>query len=404
MILQMNGCSGMRNGEPSTKPSWKEWSLCMLGRALSLGLITLLSFTWPALASAQRTQADGATKTLEQRGLVRFGLVWVSPEEAKLRELLTAVRKQDAELRKVKRQVDQALAENNRQLALVTQARVEADELGRLIDSGTLDVKQINQLTAEHNRRVDYVNSVGPGLFDAGSEVNNLPLARLQQTLLELRNSLVIKLLEIDRVAVEIEGSYAPFSDDGAIEQALAKLGNNNRLGPAKVYNNELKRLARARTSALNGELPVNREDEDYRLWGVLDEQKGLLFTFLPGFKHRLLSTGDAENLGIEVTEDAVEKTVAYSEERQVKGRLVTISRLRLGSQVFDDVEFLVTGAKDADIGSVLGSSAFNGVRTKFEPQKLTLQMAGAEESKSPADGQRDDSAANSGVIFFPRQ
>lgn len=335
-------------------------------------------------AFAQDEPPPGPAERLAERGLVRAGRHWITPEEAELRDLLTDVRKRDAEYRGTRRKFDQALAENNRLLTLVNRARDEADELDRQLNAaaaaGSISVKQYNQLTLEHNKRVDYVNTVGPNLFDAESKVNSIPLAQLQQKRIELRNLIIVNLLEIERIAPLVESSYAPFAEDESIAADLEELGGNARLGPAKVYDADIKRLARPRINVWTGDNPLNREGEEYRMWGVLNEQHGVLFTYHPESDLRLLSAADAEALQIEIPINAIEKTLQLTEDRDVVGRQVTLTSLRLGDQFFPDLTFFVLGDKYAGVGSVIGGEAFPDVTFDFEPQMMMLTISGAEE------------------------
>lgn len=348
--------------------------------------VLLAIFACPATSQsfAQQDPPPDAAARLEARGLIRSGNTWVTAQENELRELLAKVRKQDAELRAAAKQADQALAENNRQLALVNQARKEAEEFGRQIDSGTLNVKQINQLTLEFNRRVEFINQAGPNLFDAASRVNSIPLGRLQQKRMELRNSLQESLAKVDRLAETWESSYEGLKDDPAIAADLAEMGKQYRLGPAKNYAPDLARLNRARTSVQDGQIPVNREEDDYRLWVIFNDQQGLQFVYRPDAQWNILTPAAVEELGLEVPADSTEESLSYLPDREVTGRKLPPVSLRLGNQVFPEVTFYVVGVKDADLGSSLGNSALAGAKIEFLPQLLTLKLSGAEPREAP--------------------
>lgn len=375
------------------KPAQREIRYCRLrGVVVAASLKAIASAAVLAFLAGSTAAQDqdekppGPAERLEARGLVRAGLVWITPVEAELRQLLIDIRKQHAEYRGVTRKFDQALKDNNQQLALVKQARAEANELDRRIDagmaSGALNVRQINQLTAEHNKRVDFVNSVGPGLYDPESKVNSLPLARLQEERIELRNAVILKLLKVDRIVGDVEASYVEFTDDEAIAADVAEAGRNNRLGPTKVYTSDVRRLARARNDVLNEDNPVNREDEEFRMWAILNDEQSVQVTFDPESELRLLSAADADNLGIEIPDDVAEEMLQVSDDKQVAGRPVTFASLRLGNQILVDVTFHVLGDKDADLGSILGGKTLAPAQFQFQPELLMLKVSGAE----PAD------------------
>lgn len=334
------------------------------------GAITRRCLLWLGLGQlccGLPRQAEASPDSLQEQGLSRIaGDVWVTAAETSLRQRLAELPRLKESIQIAERDLDEQIEKNRRVWLEQTPSRKALEQaLARLSPKDP----QRKPLQASLNalRKV----AVDPLLLGGRSNVR----ARLV-TLGQERSMLSITLLWLRSTWPEMQQQYETLQADPRLQQALRQAGNGQRLGPARSYEADLKRLGEYERVVHTPWVPAYLQSGKTRLTAVVNERTPVTFTWSEASDAQtVLTTGTLASLGLQVPANAPRTTLSFEKKRIVAARQIKLDSLRLGRCLVRGAQAWVLPPEGEDLGSRLSRSTLAEHRVQLEPERLRLTI-----------------------------
>jgi hypothetical protein len=164
------------------------------------------------------------------------------------------------------------------------------------------------------------------------------------------RHQLWLAARAIRRNTPELMREYEPLAASATVQAALGQLGSGHKLGPARDYVADLKKLPDWERIFLTDWIPLYQQGERTRL---------------------TLLAGMAEALGLEISSQAQTQMVTLAPQRTYAARQAVIPFARLGAAEVRELEVWVLPPEGEDLGARIGPAAFPNLRLQPQPERL---------------------------------
>jgi hypothetical protein len=303
-----------------------------------------------------RGQAASAEQVLERHGLARLGTeIWIPAAEQQLRAHLAGVDGLKDRVQTLSKQLSDRIEQNAATWRLLEQTQ-----------SRLKDAKTDAQKRALRQARDMYAaQCVKPQ--ELGGQLD------VQAMLIELtnqRDELLLALQSIRRLGEQMKAQYAVLADSPRVKAALAELGDA-RLGPAKDYEADLRRLPDYDRLVLTDAVPLFMQGSAARVSGIVEDRAALVFTWSPAESRVVITTNMAELAQLEVSQGKPARLRVAG--RDVMATQIEISTLRFGRHVLRNVQACVLPPEAEDLGARLGPKVFAPLVAAPQAERLQL-------------------------------
>jgi aspartyl protease family protein len=352
------------------------------GRCRLVMLVTI------AVCFARAAQADDladARALLEKHGLRAITSGVLVPAESDLAKELA----KSANLRK-----NLTLAAKELQ-AVETQAQLLARTLTGLRQQHVALSAQLANVAPDdvstNNRIVGALNAI-EGQFDL--------LKEKQKEMEELQNKARAKVNEAreayvqmvlnsrklaDQIAADYELKAANPEVKGAIDKLNAATGKTVALGPSTAFAGNVRRLKALEDTVLSEEIPLRDSGGGtFHVNVVVNGKQQQEMVLDSGASLISLPLALAEKFGLKPSEKDPKITLQLADGREIEGRLMKLSSVRVGKFIVDNVECAVLGEDAVRAEPLLGMSFLEHFKFEVDASAKTLTMvkvAGAEGS-----------------------
>lgn len=343
------------------------WRAALVGLGLALGA--------RSAQSADPVDTRALERLLGQHGLVREGNWFLTAEEHLVRQRLSELRALERAFLEAQAAEVRAHAEIDQLAEQFSTAQHEQAELERRLADAALGSKEYNQVVRELNLRTAALNRLRPlferpeGLWD-NADLRSA-VRRFSQADAELRAAVAL----IRTRAVDLDGAYRQLAENTEVATALAAAEGKYKLGPARDYGRELKRLARVDKLLVADRVPIYREDGQLRLGAVLNERTPAVFAYAPVDEGTIVPDELLAAAGVTIPDDAPTGTLQAGADRKIPVRKVTLPQLRLGDLVLTNVEVHAVPEEGHDLGARLGRLAVRDYAAELDPRAQRLKL-----------------------------
>lgn len=348
-------------------------SRAVLGWAALLG-VGLAPDAVPALR-AEPVDARALERLLSQHGLVREGSWFLTADENLVRQRLSELRALERAFLEAQTAEARAHAEIDKLAEQFATARREQVELERRLADTALGSKDYNQVVRELNLRTAALNRLRPlferpdGLWD-NADLRSA-VRRFSQADTELRAAVAL----IRSRSTQLDLEYRHLAENTEVAAALAEAEGKYKLGPARDYSRELKRLGRVDKLLVADRMPVYREDGQFRLGAVLNERTPAVLIYAPVDEGTIIPDKLLAAAGVSVPDDAPTGTLQAGADRKIPVRKVILPQLRLGDRVLTNVEVHAVPEEGHDLGARLGRLAIRDYAAELDAQAQRLKL-----------------------------
>ena len=355
-------------------------------------VVTLVTVLLPgtiaasALAAPPGQEGSGPEAVLEAAGLERHGFVWLSPLEAELQSHAASLDKLRRAYDDAGKQATDHRAKQERQLQPVLQAlekaRQEQARLKEQLAKGNLGELANRQDTAELAALEQRVGQWNRQLADIQGPESTRRRHDLSRYVALAQAQFAAALLATEQISDQaIEHSYGPFRERTDIQAALADLGDRHRLGPQRTsYARERAKAAPLASQVLSDELPTFQHNDRWCLTTLIAERTPAVFELALDSDFSVVSAQLLSDCGIAIPAGA--RTISLAgEDGPITGRLVTLSSVRLGTQVIRDVPVIAIADEVDGLPPQLGRTALGDLKLKIDRETLRCQVHRRQES-----------------------
>jgi hypothetical protein len=330
------------------------------------GLALALLSTVPT-AHADDPAANAADEIAKRHGLVKItSRVWGLPVEQQLRARLKRLPELRERIVTAQKEIDERIAQNDvawRQIAPAVAALKKQIEQSPSGDpQRPLLVEQLARLEREATR---------PDALGSRDAVRGT-LARLGQD----RATLAIDLVWIRTTAAGIAERYGQLAADENLAALIGQSGDRQRLGPARNYRAEVRKLEEYDKLAFAPHAPIYLQSGSVRVAAVVNDAACITFSWSDASDAvTFLPASVVHSAGIEVPADARRETLKIAG-RTIEAREIFLSSLRLGSCHAKSAAAFVLPPEAEDLGAQLTPQALSPWRVKVERERLRLSTA----------------------------
>ena len=318
------------------------------------------------IAAAAADPAEQAATELQQRGLVKItGRVWGLPLEAQLRARLRRLPALRERIVTAQKDLDERIIRNQQAWQ---QAAPAIDALQSQLARFSASDPQRPAL-ADQLRRLS-AEAVEPAAL-AGRDAVRTPLASLAQD----RCTLILDLVWIRQAASAVPERYRQLADDEQVARLIRQVDAKCRLGPARNYANDVRKLADYDLLAFAPHVPVYLHAGRLRVTALICDSACLTFSWSEKSDAvSFLPTSALASAGITVPAGAPHQTLRI-DGRRVECRELILPSLRLGSCHAKSVAVWVLPPEAEDLGAQLTPLALSPGRGKVEIEKLRMVL-----------------------------
>jgi hypothetical protein len=255
-------------------------------------------------------------------------------------------------------------------------ARDEVDRLNQLLDGGGLAGQRYNSVVEEVNRRADFINQHVDLLASPLGVVIQPAVAKQAQVLVEHYGQLSALLARSTQTLSELSQRYAELAANPTLQDALSKIGEDAKLGPAGDYRQQRRQLERLAESVWSDELPLAIVDNRPLLPVVLGERTFGVFALAREQGFSLISSKLAEAVGAKIDTSVQPSHLQAFGAGDYDLYPATIERIRLGRHTAEDVPFMVFPPEATEVASVLDLESFTGLDVELDLPKLTARVS----------------------------
>jgi len=313
------------------------------------------------------TPATAAETLAQDYGLVRLnGNTWTSATEIRLRETLAELPKLKESIVVAERELDERIEQNRRDWQDTVPLRKTMQVALSKLSPGD------PQRTALRQKLDELARASSDPMHLAGRSEVRAKLVNLVRD----RSALTLALLGLRSALAEMQPGYADLAANAAVKQSLQRLGGQQRLGPLKNYEADLKRLGEYERLVFTQSLPIYEQSGQIRMTAIVNERFPLTFTWLDASEQpTVLTAGAFDTLGETLPADAPRKSLAFPAGRKQTAREIVLPYIRFGRCVLSGVTAFVLPAEGEDLGSRLGRAAFAEHRVRIEPERLRMTI-----------------------------
>lgn len=189
------------------------------------------------------------------------------------------------------------------------------------------------------------------------------------------RHALYLGAIAIRAKTALLADAYAPLKDNAEAPALLAKVGAQHRLGPARDYAGDLKKLREFERVIATDWIPLVIVGSRQRISLVVNEQTPVTFTWSSGSEPTLLTASMAEASGVSAAADATVETVTIGK-TTYRCRTATIAYLRVGAHDLRHVPVAILPPEAESIGAQISATALRGLSVTAEPERLRMVLA----------------------------
>jgi hypothetical protein len=335
----------------------------------ALGLCAgLLVLAGGKCSFAAADEAQQAARELGQRhGLVKItGRVWGLPLELQLRARLKRLPQLRERIVTAQKELDERIVRN--QQAWQQHGPTIAALQARIARLSTSDPQR--DALAEQLKLLS-ADVVEPKALAGRDEVR-----KQLSTLGQDRCALALDLVWIRSAVKEIAERYAKLAGDGEIARLVKQVGEKCRLGPARDYAADARKLDDYDALAFAPHVPVYLQAGRVRLTAVVCDAAAVTFTWSEDSDAAsFLPASVLASAAIDVPADAPRRTVQI-DGRTVECREIIVQSLRLGSCQAKSVAVCILPPEAEDLGAQLTLLALSPCRGKVEIERLRLALS----------------------------
>ena len=313
--------------------------------------------------TAEEPAAPRAAAQLREMGLVRLNRrVWGLPLEAQLQARLKGLGSLVQRIVSAEKALDEQIVRN---AAAWNESSPAIEALQKQIAELPTSDPQRGPLESQLDA---LLAKVTPPEALAGRDDVRIELARLAQD----RCTLLVDLTFVRDAAAQIGPLYERLAEDPAVAALLGQVGEKARLGPARHYAAEIRKLDELDAVAHAPHAPLYLQSGRIRVTAAAGDAC-LTFTFNPASDAvTYLPASAAETAGIEVPQDAPRQVVKIAD-RQLEVRRVTLGSVRLGSCAARDVVAYVLPPEAEDLGAQLAARSLSPCNPRVDLARLRL-------------------------------
>lgn len=336
---------------------------------IATGSAACLALAWlcSAPARAADDSAPAAEQLAERYGLVRVtGRVWGLPAEQQLRARLKRLPELRERIVSAQKALDERIAQND---AAFKGAELAIASLNQQLAQLSTADPQRGLLLRERAR---WNASAIPPAELAGRDPVRGTLARLGQD----RATLAIELAWIRSTAGTMAERYRELSKDDDLRRLIEETGEKCRLGPARNYQVEFRKLEEFDKLAFASHAPLYLQSGRVRVTAAVNDAACVTFSWSEASDAvTYLPATVAHAAGIEVPADARRETLKI-DGRTIEAREVFLKSLRLGSCYSKSVAAFVLPPEAEDLGAQLTPLALSPWHVRIERERLRLATA----------------------------
>ncbi|MEX2026758.1 MAG: hypothetical protein WEH44_05645 [Pirellulaceae bacterium] len=333
---------------------------------LATGSAACLALAWLCIAPAHSADdpATAAEQLTERYALVKItGRVWGLPAEQQLRARLKRLPELRERIVTAQKELDERIAQNN---AAWKGAELAIAAINQRLAQLTTTDPQRGLLLQE---RAKWTASAIPPADLASRNIVRGTLAQLGQD----RATLAIDLAWIRSTAGAMSERYRELADNDDLSRLIQEAGEKCRLGPARNYQVEVRKLEEYDKLAFAPHAPLYLQSGRVRVTAVVNDAACVTFSWSDASDAvTFLPESIAHSTGIEVPADARRETLKI-DGRTIEAREVFLSSLLLGSCHGKSVAAFVLPPEAEDLGAQLTPLALSPHRVKVERERLRL-------------------------------
>lgn len=316
--------------------------------------------TGPDAAWAQAARPEDALS--ERYGLHRLpgSNLWVAPVEADLRRLWFELpQHRDAVIA-----LEQALAEridrNGRDW-------LAADRTESSLRATLANLARADRQRPQFERQLSLLRRgiVAPERLASVDEVRE-QLVQLS----DYRHALWLGAQAIRHKTALLDDTYANLRNDSELIKLLRSAGPKSRLGPAKDYRNDLKKLAELERPALTEWTPLFLAGEHQRLTLLANNSTPLTFSWTSSPEPTVITAAMAEAVGLRPRAGGKSQLVTVGKQSWHAVPAI-IPYLRVGKFELSEVEVAILPPDAESAGARISPAVFQGYRVVPQPERL---------------------------------
>jgi aspartyl protease family protein len=356
-------------------------------RLLAVACVLALAAHAPARAQENSAEAKEAEKALAAKGLKRSGTNLLLTEEAELSKMLAAAPK----LKKSVLDTDKVLAGFEKKAAdnkkLITTYIQERRKLNAAISGGKLNFDQQTKAIAAYNELGDRIDL----LIENGGMEKEIKAARAEQT--KAREAYIDHVLAMQKLADKGQKKLADLAEDAAVRAAVERLskatGKTFAVKESGSWQAAVRSLKRLEDSVLSDQIDLRDDGSSTLLVSVSLNGKYVKELYVDSGSSLIsLPYKMARDVGLNPDSSTDEVTLVLADGRTVRGKRLTLSKVRVGKFELDNVACVVMPADLPDATPLLGMSFLSQFSFKIDAdqKKLTMtRIEGASAAKTVA-------------------
>lgn len=307
------------------------------------------------LVAPGATFAAGASpeETLRDKGLSRVGIYYVVDTDAKLPELLRALRKAEQQLEQYARKRREAERDIQNAKDTILRLHRESDDIqARMAQTPKSDQRKYNELVRQMNAR-------GTSIEEGHQYIEKIA-AYLQK--LVAPNDHVTLALDLANKMDAAVARYEALAKDDEVTAALRalneKAGAKYRLGPGAQFKSELPQMQRRRETLNADALKLDMSDGGVGRVNVsLNGAASVPMVLDSGAAYVVITAKVAEAIGLEIPADAPVAQLRIADGSLVEAKGVMLATVRIGRFTATDVACVVMPASDKEMHCLLGGT-----------------------------------------------
>ncbi len=317
------------------------------------------------LSDAVYSAAPGETLRRFRLSRAPNTTVWLTPDEVRFRELAAEMSGRLRTVQLMQKQINTRIQNNTQQWRtiqpLLEAVRMQADKFSA-DDPRRMELEQqIQRLSAE---------AVEPRELGAEPQVR-LALIELGQR----NHQVIIAIHWMQEAVARITTRYEELQGETLVNEALAKLGPNHRLGPLQSdFDEKLQRAREVEKQVLESWVPLYVSSGQQRVSGIVNQRVPGTFTWKSSGSDVWLSRSLARLAGLELNSHAATSNLRIAGRDLVAIR-ATLPYLQFGDCTLRDLTVNVLPPEAEDLGSFIGPDAFPNHDVVAAPEKLRLLL-----------------------------
>ena len=342
-----------------------------IGWTVAVAAITIARVEFAVAADPADARA-----TLERAKLSPVGDIWVVAEEIELRRHVESLDPLERQYYQAKAAVDEHIKANDAAAKTWSDAKAKLDKTRASLKDVAIVGAERRKLEDTARQQEKEVRDLRKAWRDENQFGEHPPVRAAVVRVVAIRNALTLSVLAIRRLEPALAKRYAPLRINPAIRTAMAVLGERHRLGPARDYQADLKRLQIVERLVFSEEVPLYREDRHDRVSLLVNDVAPAVFSIRHSTGPTVIPASLAAAAGIKIDNEARTTTYVVGGQRRLAVHKVTIPRMRLAGVVLENVAAMVLPPEGEDLGAKLGHDAYSHLDLRADGRRLVLRVA----------------------------